>query len=121
MTTKSKPRTVRDMPNRPSKSAIPRNEGSIFLMLNRLSTERERLQQDEADLLARLEQKRQRMVRLEAEIEYYKDRITLFNTPTPAPPAQRPNRVAMPNPISRQIIEMETEEPNQWQELTIEY
>jgi hypothetical protein len=116
---KIKPKTIRDMPSRPTKSAIPRTEGSMFLMLNRLSTERERLLQDEADLLARLEQKRQRMARLEAEMEYYKAQIELFQAPPAPRPQPAPRRAAQAaNPVS---FEVEAEEPTQWQSLVVEY
>jgi len=86
-------------------------------MLNRLSTERERLQQDEIDLVARLEQKRQRMVHLEAEMQHYKNQIEFFHTP--AAPRSVASATAKASPAS--IIEMETEEPTQWQPLVVEY
>jgi len=91
-------------------------------MLNRLSTERERLQQDEADLLARLQQKRQRMARLEAEMQYYKNQIEIFQTPAaPRPQAAASARHQTMNASPASIIEMETEEPTQWQSLVVEY
>ncbi|MEI6044088.1 MAG: hypothetical protein WCS37_06820 [Chloroflexota bacterium] len=102
MAVKVKPRTVRDTPNRPTKSAIPRTEGSIFLVLNRLSSERERLQQDEANLLKTLDLKRQRMELIEAEMNYYKAQLELFhptNAPKPSLPAPS-SRTQVPPPAN---------------------
>ena len=66
---RAKAKSFRDSPSLPFNSAIPRSSGAIYLMLNRLATERERLEMEEADLLRRLEQKRARIAKLDAEIE----------------------------------------------------
>jgi len=108
---KPKPRTMRDAPTRPTNSAMPRSEGAIFLMLNRLASERERLLNDEAELMARLEQKRKRLVAIEAEIEQHKSRSELLSGP------QRPAtaRYAASRPIA------DKENAGEWQSLTFEY
>jgi hypothetical protein len=116
---KPKFKTMRDATSRPTNSAIPRTEGANFLMLNRLATERERLLADEADLLARLEQKRKRMAQIETEIEHYKSQIELFNTPA-APPAVRTRPASRPNSSLAQG-NSEPEEPTNWQSVMIEY
>ena len=128
---KVRPKTVRDIPSRPARSAIPRTEGSLFLMLNRLSTERARLQQDDADLRIRLEQKHQQMVRLAAEMDYYKSQIELFQTAVaPTQPSATRNRSMAVNPVSNSFFALnantndntvEGEEPSQWQSLIVEY
>jgi hypothetical protein len=116
---KPKFKTMRDATSRPTNSAIPRTEGANFLMLNRLATERERLLVDEAELLARLEQKRKRMAQIEAEIEHYKSQIELFNTPAAPPPVR--TRPASPSRPNSAQANSEPDEPTNWQSLMIEY
>jgi hypothetical protein len=113
----AKPKTSRDLTARPTKSAIPRSEGALFLMLNRLATDRERLQTNEAALLVRLEQVHKHIARIEGEIQYYKDRIEVYNRPAvPAAP-----RAAAKNQFSEIGSDEEEEETTQWQAITVEY
>jgi predicted nucleic acid-binding Zn-ribbon protein len=113
----AKPKTSRDLTARPTKSAIPRSEGALFLMLNRLATDRERLQTNEAALLVRLEQVRKHIARIEGEIQYYKDRIEVYNHPsTPAVRKTPSVKSLFPENDSE-----EEEETTQWQAITVEY
>jgi len=90
-------------------------------MLNRLATEHERLMMDEADLQSRLEQKHKRMAQIEAEVNYYKERIELLHTPSVAP---QPKPAAPPAKKQASVsftAEVEEEPQTQWQPVTIEY
>ncbi len=111
----TKPKTSRDITNRPTKSAIPRSEGALFLMLNRLATDRERLHSDEANLLTRLDQVHKRITRTGGEMQYYKERIELYNNPAATTP-----RVKIVKPLLAET-ESDEEESTQWQAISVEY
>jgi hypothetical protein len=88
----------------------------MFLMLNRLATERERLCVDEAELLGRLEQKRRRIARIDSEIEYYRSQIDLLNQP-PAPKAGQVRKTS----TTETILKDERAEPEAPEPIIIEY
>jgi hypothetical protein len=88
----------------------------MFLMLNRLATERERLCVDEVELLARLEQKRRRISKIDTEIDYYRSQIDLLNRP-PVPRAAPVKKL----PTIDSIMHGDDDEPENLEPVILEY
>ncbi|MEI7555745.1 hypothetical protein [Candidatus Chlorohelix sp.] len=114
---KPKHKTLRDTQSLPTFSAIPRTSGSMFLMMNRLATERDRLCVDEADLLSRLEQKRRRIAKIDSEIDYYRSQIDLLNKP----PVPRQSPVRKPSTLEAIMHNDDRDEPESSEPVIIEY